>query len=234
MAPTSRLRAPAKPAALVPPLEPGDRLSRADFERRDEATPGDRKFELIDGVVYMASPTKRPHGKTHGALSTCLGIYAWATPGTELCVDTSVRLDEDNEPRPDVLLRLLEAKGGSSTIDADGYVKGAVELAAEVASSTAAYDLHKKKDVYRRHAFLEYLVVVLHTSEVLWFRHERGAYEPLTGDADGVLRSRVFPGLWLDPAALLAEDTKALLATLARGTASPEHAAFVRALEGRG
>jgi hypothetical protein len=40
----------------------------------------------------------------------------------------------------------------------------------------------------------------------------------------------VFPGLWLDHGAMVAGDTKAVLAALARGLASREHAAFVASL----
>ena len=47
----------------VLPLENGDRLKRAEFERRYDAMPGVKKAELIEGVVYMPSPAGlRRHG----------------------------------------------------------------------------------------------------------------------------------------------------------------------------
>jgi hypothetical protein len=49
-------------------------------------------------------------------------------------------------------------------------------------------------------------------------------------DADGIWRSRVFPGLWLDGAAFIAGDMKKVLAVLQLGMASTEHAEFVRRL----
>ena len=53
----------AKERETVPLLEPGDRLTRAEFERRYEAMPELRKAELIEGVVYMPSPVRyRCHG----------------------------------------------------------------------------------------------------------------------------------------------------------------------------
>jgi hypothetical protein len=50
----------------------------------------------------------------------------------------------------------------------------------------------------------------------------------------GIIRSEVFPGLWLAPAALLAGDLLRVLAVLQQGLASPEHAAFAAALQQSG
>ena len=56
---------------VIPPLENGDRLSRAEFERRYQAMPQLRKAELIEGVVYnMSSPLRiKSHGEPHGNLT---------------------------------------------------------------------------------------------------------------------------------------------------------------------
>jgi hypothetical protein len=43
-------------------------------------------------------------------------------------------------------------------------------------------------------------------------------------------RSTVFPGLWLDPQALLKDDIDIVVKALERGLATPEHAAFVQRL----
>lgn len=218
------------PREVVPPLESGDRLCRAEFERRYEAMP-DTKAELIGGVVYVTSPVKRAHGGHHKWILTWLGTYEIATPGTEALDNVTFRLDEDDEPQPDACLRIEQ--GGRTREDEDGYLVGGVELAVEVAASSESYDLHQKKDAYRRHAVQEYLVVVLRSREVAWLAHRDGGYARLEPDARGVIRSTVFPGLWLDTRALLAGDGKKLLATLRSGLASKPHAAFVRALASR-
>jgi len=93
-------------------LENGDRLTRAEFERRYDAMPELRKAELIEGVVYLTSP---------------------------------VHVDQHGEP----------------------------------------------------HA-----------------------------DEDGITRSRVFPGLWLDARALLRGDLARVHDALADGLASPDHGVF--------
>jgi Uma2 family endonuclease len=146
-------------SALVLPLENGDRLTRQEFERRYEAILGLKKAELIEGVVYVPAALRyRRHGKPHGLIMTWLGVYEAATPGVESADNTTVRLDWENEPQPDALLRIDEACGGQSWISEDDYVEGAPELIVEIAASSASYDLHDKLRVYRRNGVLEYLV----------------------------------------------------------------------------
>jgi Uma2 family endonuclease len=110
----------------IPPLESGDRLTCAEFERRYEATAEKFKAELFEGVVYVASPVRVFHGIPHAALVGWLGVYRTATPGVSAADNTTTRLDLDNEPQPDVLLRI--ERGGTSTISEDGYIEGAPEL----------------------------------------------------------------------------------------------------------
>lgn len=58
-------------------------------------------------------------------------------------------------------------------------------------------------------------------------------YVPLARDASGIVKSAVFPGLWLDTAAMLKGDLTRVFSVLQDGTASPERTAFVAALKGR-
>src|SRR5215470_16138415 len=212
----------------VLPLENGDRLTRAEFERRYEAMPHLKKAELIEGVVYVPSPVRhRYHGHQHAHLINWLGHYEVGTPGVEVSGNVTVRLDLDNEPQPDALLFIDPACGGQARIDADGYIEDAPELVAEVAASSASYDLHAKLRVYRRNGVREYIVWRVLEQEIDWFVLRAGQYERLSLDADGLWRSTVFAGLWLDPAALVHGDIATVLAVVQRGVASPEHAAFV-------
>jgi Uma2 family endonuclease len=213
----------------IPRLCAGDRLTRDEFERRYAAMPDCKKAELVEGVVYMASRVSHArHGKPHSRFVLWLGIYVARTPGLDFGDNSTVRLDLDNEPQPDAHLRL--ARGGRSRVDADGYLEGPPELIVEVAASSASYDLHDKLRAYRRNGVQEYVVHRVDDGEVDWFALRGGAYERLPAGASGVLRSAAFPGLWLDVPALLRDDLPALLATLGRGLAQPEHAAFVAAL----
>jgi hypothetical protein len=103
----------------------------------------------------------------------------------------------------------------------------------EVAVSTVSLDLHAKLPVYRRNGVKEYIVWRVADSELDWFVLREGNYERLEPTAGGVYKSEVFPGLWLDSAALLRGDGKQVLATLYKGLASRAHEAFVKGLARR-
>ncbi len=216
------------PAGASPALEPGDQLSRDEFERRYERMPHGRKADLIEGTVYLPSPLRvEAHAKPHIRLATWLGNYESETPGVLSLDNSSVRLDLDNEPQPDLILIKLPVKGGQARISEDDYIEGAPELAVEIVGSSRAYDLHKKKGAYRRNGVCEYLAWITSEKRVVWWELHEGEYEEIPADNDGLLKSRVFPGLWLDAGALLRGELKAVLATLRRGIESPEHAAFL-------
>lgn len=224
-------KGPNASAAAVPWLESGDHLTRAEFERRYEAMPHVKKAELIEGVVFMPSFARiKRHGVPHGIIATWLGQYAALTPGVEMADNATVRLDLDNEPQPDGILRVLPEAGGQTTDSDDDYVEGAPELAAEVAASSASYDLHQKKNAYRRSRVREYLVWVTEEDQLHWWELREERYVPLEPDNQGIIRSRVFPGLWLDVAALLRRDFARVLEVVGQGVKTDEHARFVMQL----
>jgi Uma2 family endonuclease len=215
----------------VPPLENGDRLDRAEFERRYDAMPDLKKAELIEGVVYMPSPVRyRRHSRPHIHVSAWLANYEARTPGVEAGDNGSIRLDLGNMPQPDGFLIILPERGGQARISADDYIEGAPELVAEVAASSASIDLGDKFRAYMRSGVCEYVVWRVNENALDWFVLREWRFEPLAPDSDRILRSTVFPGLWLDPAALLSGDLARVLAVLQAGTESAEHAAFVEKL----
>ena len=221
----------------VPELCAGDRLTRAEFERRYAAMPHVKKAELVEGVVYMASAVRYDrHGLPEHHLTAWLLCYEFLTPGLAGVHNCTVRLDLDNEPQPDLLLRLPAQAGGRSAIDANGYVEGPPELVIEVAASSASYDLHPKLAAYRRNGVLEYIVHRVDDGMVDWFVLRDGAYVRQEPDARGHLHSTVFPGLSLDLAALLRGDLLGLRAAVeaAVAAAGTTHAALVQRLRAVG
>lgn len=224
-------RSQPAPATRLPPLNAGDRLSRAEFHRRYEAHPEIKKAELIEGVVYMPSPVRfEQHSRPHSDIITWLGAYRASTPGVMAGDNATVLLDFENEVQPDVLLRLEPALGGRSQVSEEDYVIGPPELIVEIAASSASYDMHIKRRVYARSGVQEYLVALAYEQRVDWHVLREGVYEVLKPDAHGVLRSQVFPGLWLKADALWEGDLATMLAVLQEGLASPEHAEFVERL----
>lgn len=219
---------PKKAAPERLELHSGDRMSREEFHRIYERMPEDFKAELIGGIVYVASPLRRPHGTVHTALNGLLFIYAANTPGTEAADNATIILSDDAEPQPDLLLRILPERGGQSQDTPDEYIAGPPEFLAEIAHSSRAIDLHAKRRDYARYGVLEYLVLCLGEEELRWF--DLRTDKELQPDSDGVYRVRTFPGLWIHREALLAKDYKRTIAVLEQGLATPEHAAFVARL----
>ncbi|HLO87480.1 MAG TPA: Uma2 family endonuclease [Nostocaceae cyanobacterium] len=217
-------------AKKIIPLESGDRLSRHEFERR-YAESDIQKAELIEGVVYVSSPLRfKRHAKPHSQVITWLGNYQIATPGVELGIEPTIRLDEDNEPQPYGVLIIDEKLGGKARITEDDYLEGAPELVVEIAASSAAYDLHDKKKAYRRNGVQEYIVWQILENKLNWFRLFESEYINILPDAEGIIKSLIMPGLWLDVPALLSGDMVKVQAVLQTGLSSQEHADFVKSL----
>jgi Uma2 family endonuclease len=215
----------------VPPLVAGDKLTRAEFLRRWEAHPEIKRAELIGGIVFMPSPVSLEHGDTHLDVGGWLFTYKLATPGAAGGDNTTSLLMKD-APQSDLNLRILPEYGGTSRREGK-YLGGRPELLVEICASSASYDLHAKLRLYEAARIPEYLAVLLFEKEVRWHALRRGRYQLLAPDRDGLLRSRVFPGLWLDSKALLEGNPQQVLARLQEGLQSPEHKRFVAKLARR-
>src|SRR5437867_6655932 len=184
-------------AASSPPLlEPGDRLNRDEFERRYEAMPHLKKAELIEGIVYMPSPVRiTAHAKPDNLIQTWLGTYAWVTPGVAAATNGTVKLDIENVPQPDALLRVVEECGGSSRVDEKGYLVGPPELIVEIAASSSSIDLHEKLRAYRRNGIREYLIWRTTKQTCNWFVLVNGDYRPHPAEPKGLVGTVSLAGL---------------------------------------
>ena len=209
----------------LPPLQNGDRLDAKEFCRRWDGTPGLKRAELIGGQVYMNPPVSESHGGPHWDLSFWIGHYVVATEGLKATSDTSVQFGPQDMPQPDVVVRIKEQYGGKSHL-VDGMLHGVPEFLIEVAASSAAYDLYVKKQLYAAQGVQEYLVHAVHERKFVWFSLESGAYSELLPAKNGVIRSLVFPGLWLDTKAMLANNWPKILETLRHGMATEEYREF--------
>lgn len=198
----------------IPPLSSGDRLTQAEFHRRYCAQPR-IKAELVEGVVYVASPVSAKfHGQPHGLVVTWLGTCVARATGVFLADNATVFLDADNEVQPDACLFWNPPRGGGARLTDDGYIEGAPQFVCEIAASSAAYDLHDKLRAYRRAGMQEYAVWLVYENRFLWHRLHDGEYRLVEPDARRLIESSVFPGLRLDVTALLAGDLARVLAVL--------------------
>lgn len=190
------------------PLENGDRMTRAEFHRRYKQHPEIRRAELIEGVVYVSSPVRFDHSRPDGRLMRWLGSFAGTRTDMELLPNTTVRLDADNEVQPDISMMRVSP----DEQQAWRYVERAPELVVEISGSSASYDLHEKMNVYRRTGVQEYIVWRVYDAAIDWFELREGVYARLEPDERGVIESRVFPGLRLAVAKMLAGDLAGVLA----------------------
>jgi Uma2 family endonuclease len=222
---TARRLEPVAP----PPLFAGQRLDQEAFHERYEAMPPGTRAELIGGVVHMPSPLGPEHGDAHVPAIVWLSYYAENTPGVQVLDNTSTALYAAGEPQPDALLRIRPEYGGRTRTERR-FIVGAPELVVEIAHASRFIDLGPKLADYERAGVLEYVVRALEPDEVHWHMLREGRLVEVAPGPDGLFRSEVFPGLWLDPEAILTHDTRRLRAVLDRGLASPEHGAFVAQL----
>lgn len=228
-----------RPANSEPPLlypkrpltlQTGDRLTRAEFERRYKAQPKIKQAELIEGVVFMPSPVHfHAHSQPHGQIMGWLFPYSASTPNVLIGDNATLRLDAENEVQPDAALFI---KNGKCKISEDDYLEGAPELIVEIAASSVSYDLFDKLKIYRRNGVQEYVVWQVNDKRVDWFELVEGQYLPLVPDANGIIKSKVFPGLNLAVNDLLEGNMAKVLDELQKGLASEEHVKFMQGLSG--
>lgn len=221
-----------KPKVFVPPFSNGDTMDQPTFHRLYETTPPGFKAELIGGMVHMPSPVSRNHAKPHSLMFKLLTAYEDDTDGVEALVEITSILSAESEPQPDLALFVAPEAGGVRFNDR-GYLIDPPHLVVEIANSSAAIDLHAKKRDYDVNGVREYIVIVVPTKTVHWFVRGKTGFKEMKPDATGVLKSKVFPGLWLLPDAVFDRRATRLLATLRDGLASPEHAKFAAKLKAK-
>jgi len=202
-------RAVTKPVVL----ESGDRLTRAEFHRYFCDRPDIKKAELVEGVVYVASPVRFDlHAEQHGNLVTWLGMYKTGTSGLRMGADATVILDDASQLQPDAFL-WRDEPGGPRLTD-DHYLEGAPQLVVEIAANSASYDLHDKMDAYQRNGVREYVVWRVLDEAIDWFRLSDGGFVRVDADKRGIIESKAFPGLRLHVPKMLAGDLAGVLAEL--------------------
>ena len=214
---------------LTSPLREGEHLTPDEFLHRWDAMPDLKRAELVDGIVHMPSPLSYIHGDFEPRLSGWLTFYRLFTPQCVLLGNVTTRMSHDSVPQPDLSLRIPAELGGQSRIEGE-YPAGAPEFIVEVSHSTFARDSGVKQRLYERSGVREYLIVRPTKRQILWHELVNGKFQQIAPDPDGLYRSRIFPGLWLDPDALWNNDLKALYAVIERGAATEEHQAFLRKL----
>jgi len=216
------------PVVRPPGLVTGERLTVEEFLRRWEELPELKNAELIDGVVYVPSPVSYDHGRLDSRIIWWLSQYACGTPGCD-SGNNSTWLMSGSAPQPDAYLQILPSHGGQFRTERS-LCAGAPELVVEICVTSTEVDFGSKLALYERAEVREYVTVERFGQRMIWRVLENGAYVAQTLPVDGIVRSQVFPGLWLDLEAFWANDKAKMLAALNAGLASEEHRKFVERL----
>jgi Uma2 family endonuclease len=197
-------------------LQAGDHLTREEFHRRYCARSDIKKAELIQGVVFVPSPVWADlHGEPHEAAIGWLYAYRARNHAVRLLDNATVYLDADgirDELQPDACLWLNEP--GGPRLTARHFLEGAPQLVVEIAASSASYDLHEKKEAYRRNGVGEYIVWRVLDGAIDWFELRDGTYILREPDPAGIIESVRFPGLRLHVPSMLADDVDGVLAAV--------------------
>lgn len=210
----------------LPLLYDGLRLDRVTFHRLYEASPELKRVQLIEGIVHMPSPMRFvQHANPQTCINGWLFCYVTQTPGVNTGGSATLKIDDENEFEPD---GMLFYDNGQLIIADDGYLEGVPELAVEVTASTFTIDSKEKFRVYEKHGVKEYLLWNTEAGTITWYARHKDKFVPMKSNRAGILKSKIFPGLWLEVAAMREGDMTQVMKTLYEGLASAPHRQYVK------
>jgi Uma2 family endonuclease len=154
-----------------------------------------QKADLIDGIIYMASPDNTNANLLCGWLFTLLTIFVHRKKsGKVYAFRVAFRLDDRNGPEPDIgfvkksRLRLVKR----------GHVAGRPDVAMEIVSPESVNrDYEKKRQQYEKAGVPEYWIIDEMKKKVLLLRLDKEGHYQEVQARDGILQSKVIKGFWL-------------------------------------
>ncbi|MBY0524308.1 MAG: Uma2 family endonuclease [Gemmataceae bacterium] len=167
--------------------------------------PDGQKADLLDGVIYMASPDSRPANKIANLIYFLMeGFNAARKFGGEVYASRfAFRLTKYRAPEPDVAfvrkkrLQLLSKR----------EMKGGPDIAVEVVSrDSRKRDYVDKKKIYEAAGVSEYWIIDPLKQRAEFHRLHKGEYQLVTLDDGHIFQSAVLPGFWMDVNWLLAAE----------------------------
>ncbi len=172
------------------------RTTRYTFEDFCRIIREDQKADLIDGVIYMASPENTASNKLFLWLASIMNIYARRKKlGEVFGSRVALRLDEEHGPEPDIAFVLSEHLDRVQ----HGFVAGAADLAVEIVSPESVQrDYSHKRELYQEYGVSEYWIIDEEEQAVTLLRLKRGKYRQVR-PKNGELHSEVLAGFWLRP-----------------------------------
>jgi Uma2 family endonuclease len=178
-------------------MSTAERATRYTFEEFCWIIPDKQKADLIDGVIYVASPDNTDANDLNVWLMTLLYLFVSRKKLGKVYVSrVAYRLDDHNGPEPDIGF----VRKARQHLIRRGHVAGAPDLAMEIVSrESEERDYHKKRKQYEEAGVREYWIIDEIRQTVLLLRLDRNGKYREVKPRMGVLHSQVITGFWLDP-----------------------------------
>jgi Uma2 family endonuclease len=184
-----------------------------------------QKADLLDGVIYMASPDSPEAAEVNGFLQTLLNYFTRRLElGKVYGPRSAFRLFPDSHeswaPEPDVAFIRRER----THLWKGSVFQGPPDLAVEIVSTDSIdRDTITKREAYERAGVKEYWIIDLIQGKCTFLRLENDAYREVVASGT-VFRSEVIGGFWLDTGWLFAEELPPPDVCLEKILRSPEQA----------
>lgn len=157
----------------------------------------DQKADLIDGVIYMASPENTDANSLFMWYGGLLDLYVEELElGKVFGLRVALRLDDTNGPEPDILF----VANNRLHLVQWGHVDGPADMAVEIVSPESVdRDYTKKRAQYERARVKEYWIIDEQEEKVTVFHLDRANKYREVKPRDGKYHSKVVRGFWIRP-----------------------------------
>jgi Uma2 family endonuclease len=168
-----------------------------DYETYRALVEDGQKADLIDGVIYMASPEKKVHNSLNLFIAHLIDGYTAARniEGCTFISRFSCKISEFRAPEPDVgyvrpeRVHLVQER----------HMLGGPDIAVEIVSrDSRSRDYGEKCELYQDAGVAEYWIIDPLKGRAEFLGLKDGIYERLPLEAKRIFRCGVIPGFWLD------------------------------------
>lgn len=156
----------------------------------------DEKADLLDGVIYMASPESTDDNSLEGWLHLLMGGFVAELDLGEVYISrVAFRITEKQGPEPDLG---FVAKKRRKIIHR-GFVAGPPDIAVEIVSPDSVQrDYIEKRQIYEHAGVREYWIIDPAERRATFLRLTRGKFREVVLEDGHIFRSAALSGLWLD------------------------------------
>jgi Uma2 family endonuclease len=133
----------------------------------------DKRYEIIDGELYVSRQPHWHHQRTCGKIFAVLDAWSMQTGAGEANLAPGVIFAEDDDVAPDVVW--ISRARQATALDPGGHLHAAPELVVEVLSPGATNerrDREVKLKLYSRRGVLEYWIVNWQAQQVEIYRRD--------------------------------------------------------------